>query len=312
MTSSAFVRSLLRVAPAREHELMARHTTFRIGGRADIFASVATRDELRQVVLLAMQHSVPYFVLGGGSNILVGDGGLRGLVIENRARDRRLTFAGGDNGQPSQCVLHCDSGASLSRLARHTAARGLQGLEWAAGIPGTVGGAVITNAGAFGGCMADAVILIEAIDGNGPVRLLQKEDLALGYRESVFSRKLGPQRWTILGAQLHLRPAPGSARSNVVRNASRRRASQPRMPSAGSVFKNPPDHAAGWLIEQAGLKGARIGGAEISPKHANFIVNRGDATAADVRGLIELAQARVWEQFGISLEPEIQLVGDHS
>jgi UDP-N-acetylmuramate dehydrogenase len=245
---------------------------------------------------------MPLFLLGAGSNVLVSDLGIRGLVIKNRAQ--RLEREEGPSSE--LMTLYAESGVTLARLARETAREGLGGLEWAVGIPGTLGGAVVCNAGAYGGCIGDVLRSVEVITPEGDIHELNVDELGLGYRHSNFD-------WnkTILSLRLALRYESMEAlEARIVQYTAQRRRSQPSQPSAGSVFKNPPHCAAGWLIEQAGLKGYRLGDAQISPKHANFIVNLGRAKAAEVRALMQLAQEKVQERFNIQLEPEIELVGE--
>ncbi len=291
----------------RTDEPMAGHTTFRIGGPAEFFVTAENLEQLQAIIALAQRLGVPYFLLGGGSNVLVSDRGLRGLVVENRAQEARFERRG------AEATLHADSGASISRLARQAARRGLSGLEWAAGIPGTVGGAVVGNAGAYGAFVADSLQRVAVLEPDGQQRLYRAEELGFGYRTSRFKRREagGQGQEVILWAEFRLEPASQAGLEPLVEGRiARRKATQPAEPSAGSVFKNPPGDYAGRLIEAAGLKGHRIGGAEVAGKHANFIVNRGQATAADVRALIDLIRETIRERFGVELELEILLVGE--
>ncbi|MFH1484984.1 MAG: UDP-N-acetylmuramate dehydrogenase, partial [Chloroflexota bacterium] len=202
------------------------------------------------------------------------------------------------------------SGVSLARLAYRTADAGLEGLEWGIGIPGTVGGAVVCNAGAYGGSMVDVIRQVEVLDSGCDVHTVEASSLGLGYRQSIFKANALMRRCSIiLSVDLTLRAATSRVlRTRQAEYLALRKMSQPREPSAGSVFKNPPGHAAGWLIEQVGLKGYRVGNAQISPLHANFIVNLGQARAADILSLITLAQEKVWQRFSIRLEKEIEIV----
>jgi UDP-N-acetylmuramate dehydrogenase len=279
-------------------EPLARHTSFGIGGPAEWFVAAETAADLRRWLDWGRERGLPITLLGHGSNVLVADAGVRGLVIVNRWGGVRVS--GGK--------VQTGSGTPLSDLAYYAVSRGLAGLEWAVGIPGTVGGAVVGNAGAFGGYLGDVVRRVTVLGANDTVRELTVAECGFGYRSSAF--KAGIVAGTILDVELELRPGdPRELWAKAEEGNARREATQPREPSAGSVFKRTANHPAGWLIEQAGLKGTCQGDACISPVHANFIVNRGQATAADVRFLIELAQRRVREQFGEDLELEIERIG---
>ena len=279
-------------------ESLARHTSARIGGPADAFLAAHTVEDLRRAACLAWAHGVPLLVLGGGSNVLVSDAGVRGLVVHNRTS--RVAFEG--------TRLCADSGVSTIGLARRCIRRGLAGLEWAVGVPGTLGGAVFGNAGAHGGDMAASVDHIEVATPAGDGRL-SGADLAFEYRASALKR--APRPLVILRVALQLReddPAAIQARADAY--TEHRRRTQPPGATVGSMFKNPPGDYAGRLIDAAGLKGVRVGGAQISEVHANFFLNAGYASAADVRALIELAREEVARQFGVRLELEIELVGE--
>ncbi len=288
---------------ARANELLARHTTFRVGGAADLFIEAKTTVELVDYVRLARQHDVPVFILGNGSNILVLDGGIRGLVIENHCNQFSLNISNSDNA-----ILTAESGAALPGLANRFGREGWAGLEWAIGVPGTIGGAVAGNAGAHGGSIADNLLGVTILDAAGAMRRLPKTDCAFGYRTSRFKNS---QREVILSAEFELRredPAECLARMNGY--TEQRRRTQPTEPSVGSMFKNPPGEYAGRLIEQAGLKGMQVGRVEVSRAHANFFVNLGGASADDVMHLVEIVKSKVIEDFGIKLELEIQVVGE--
>jgi UDP-N-acetylmuramate dehydrogenase len=252
----------------------------------------------------ARNHGVTPFILGGGANILVADAGIRGLVIAYRGERHAFQEADGE------VILRTEAGAQIKELARESVARGLEGLEWAVDIPGTVGGAVIGNAGAFGGYIGDCLRSVKALDCDGKVREIDREDVAFCYRSSKFKQQACEERTIILAATLVLRHGDSSEVSQRAASYSQRRwERQPREPSCGSVFKRTANYPAGFLIEQCGLKGQRRGDAAISPQHANFIVNLGNAKATDVRFLIELAQERVRAMFGEELELEVELVG---
>lgn len=298
--------ALSEIAPVRESEPMARHTTFGIGGPADLYVRVSTLDQLTAAFVTARRHGLPAFVLGSGSNILVSDAGVRGVVIENDAKG----IQGPDPLPNGKARAVAESGASFAATARRLCRAGYWGLEWATGIPGTLGGAVVYNAGAYGGCLADVLVSVRVADAEGGERELAAADLRLEYRGSVFTRGL-LRDMVVLSVTFDLTPGdPEEIMRRVGELDTKRLAAQPRGRNAGSIFKNPPEHAAWSLIDKVGLRGHRVGDAEISQKHANFFSNTGHATAADVKALIDLAQQRVHEQFGIELHREVQLVGD--
>jgi len=279
---------------------MALHTTLGIGGPAEYYAVVHTQEQLIALVRWARKEGLPYRVIGSGTNLLVADEGVSGLVVENRISHCCL--------RPDTGLVLVGSGVILSDLALYTARHGWAGLEWAIGIPGTVGGAIVGNAGAFGGYVGDVVQEVTILDGQGQVRTLSGAECAFVYRGSRFKGARREQE-VILSAALALRRASlAELEARLQEYTDRRARTQPAEPSAGSVFKRTPQYPAGWLIEQVGLKGARIGGAQISPQHANFIINLGNATAADVRALVDLTRKRVRERFGIELELEIELL----
>ncbi len=285
---------------------LARYTSARVGGPAEMFVIVENATELQTAVELAYAQHIPYFVLGGGSNILVADAGIEGLVIMNKARSVRYRH----NGVHVICTA--ESGMNLSSLARQCIAKGLGGLEWAIGIPGTVGGAVVGNSGAHGGDMSQTLLAATVWEPGRGARIYTNEELRYGYRDSILKREQGRNlaRRVVLSAELQLTPEPVDvlmARANAF--TSHRKQTQPGGASMGSMFKNPEHYYAGYLIEAAGLKGLKIGGAHISEKHANFFVNDEEATAEDVRALIAEAWNTVREQFGVEMELEVELVG---
>jgi UDP-N-acetylmuramate dehydrogenase len=289
-------------------EPLSAHTSYRIGGPADLFVRGESQDELCRMVALARECQVPYFLLGAGTNILVSDKGIRGLVIENRARGSRFEV------QEEGAILWAEAGVLLKDLAEESVRRGLAGLEWAVGIPGTVGGAVVGNAGAYGGYVSDILTQVAILRTNGEIQEIMAEELEFGYRTSRFkaaNREREAAMLVILAAQFKLQPESVRVlRERVAEYAHRREARQPSEPSAGSVFKRTAQYPAGFLIEQAGLKGKRIGDAQISSKHANFIVNLGQARASEVKALMDRARDAVLKQFGIELELEQELVGE--
>lgn len=303
----------------RRDESLAAHTTLRLGGPADVWLAVESAVELAEAVILGRQHSLPIFILGGGANLLIGDAGIRGLVIENRSS--RVDFPSMAETEPGdQVQVVAESGVALPNLARRCARRGLSGLEWAVGVPGTVGGAVVNNAGAYGGDMAHTLARAELLSPAGKRVWKPVDWFEYGYRTSRLKRRPAPHpgrgevkkgAWVVLKAELQMTSAPVAeveARMNDFN--ARRRASQPPGATIGSMFKNPPGDYAGRLIEAAGLKGHRIGQAQISPVHANFFRNLGGATANDVLALIKTAQIEVKKKFGIELELEIEVIGE--
>ncbi|HEY66661.1 MAG TPA: UDP-N-acetylmuramate dehydrogenase [Thermoflexia bacterium] len=286
----------------RRDEPLARYTRFGVGGPADLLIVCESVDEVVRAVELARRHGVEWLVLGGGCNVLVADSGVRGLVIINRAA--RVEVAGP--------VAWAEAGALLAALARETVERGLAGLEWAAGLPGTVGGAVVGNAGAFGGDIAGVLHSVTVLGPDSAVVERPNEWFEFRYRGSRI-KGAGEQRsrgYVVLAATFGLQPGdPESLVARASEILEWRRTRHPAGATMGSTFKNPPGSHAGYLIEQAGLRGYRIGGAQISELHGNFFMNTGNATAADVLALIEYARAEVKRRFGVELELEIELVG---
>jgi UDP-N-acetylmuramate--alanine ligase len=304
--SDGLIADLQKITSVRLTEPLSRHTTFGVGGPADVYVVAENADQLAKIVIACRQHKAPVFVLGSGSNILVGDGGVRGVVIDNRAR----AVTGPLPDESGALRFRVESGASFAGVARTLARQGYAGLEWASGIPGTLGGAVVYNAGAYGGCLADVLRSIRIVNGTGAAKELPAEELGLVYRGSVFTRGQFRDR-VVLAAEFGLWPGDAQALVQRVQELdSKRLAAQPRGRNAGSIFKNPPEHPAWKLIDEVGLRGRRIGDAQISDKHCNFFLNAGRARAADVKVLIDLARSRVRERFGIELELEIGLVGE--
>jgi UDP-N-acetylmuramate dehydrogenase len=284
----------------RANESLARYTAVRLGGPAEwLYNARESVDELADVVGAAWAHHVPVRVLGGGANVLVSDAGVRGLIVINHVA--ALAFEG-----EAACV---SSGHSLTTLARRCAARGLAGFEWAASVPGTVGGAVVNNAGAHGGDMAGNVITVDLIDAERGRMSLTVDDLAYGYRTSALKARTD-RRFVVLAARLKLAHGdPAAVSARIDEFIAYRKRTQPPGASLGSIFRNPPGDYAGRLIEACGLKGLAVGGVEVSPVHANFFVHRGGATAADYAALIDRVQAAVQAQTGVLLEPEIERLG---
>src|SRR6476661_4752971 len=285
----------------KENISLAPYTSARIGGSADILITAESADELARIIKLLQKQEIDYFILGGGSNVLVSDTGVRGVVVLNRAKGVRFHI--GD--EPSVTV---ESGVIFSNLANRCAAKGLAGLEWAGTVPGTIGGAVYGNAGAFGGDMAGNLIWAELLTENGREKMTA-EQMGYGYRTSILKR--GELDAIVLCAELKLRNSTKEAVSTTIEQfGAHRKATQPPGASMGSMFKNPNGDNAGKEIEDAGLKGTRIGNAQISPLHGNFFINHDNTKAEDIRALIELVMKTVKEKQGVDLELEVELVGE--
>jgi UDP-N-acetylmuramate dehydrogenase len=282
----------------RLDEPLAPHTSFRIGGNADALVSARSRDDVVDALSLAENEGLPWLVLGRCSNVLIDDAGFRGLVIRNESN---LVTIDRENG-----TVECDGGSRLPTVGAQTAKAGLAGFEWAVGIPGSIGGATVMNAGAHGGCMANCLIASEVFV-EGMREMWSAARFGHSYRSSLLQHR---RDVIVLGATLKLRPGdPREALGRIQEYRTHRRATQPTDPGAGSIFRNPPDQSSGALIDRAGLKGAQRGGAIISPRHGNFIVNVDGATSADVLALVDLARETVYRVFGVELTPEIEVIG---
>lgn len=285
------------------NEPMSAYTSFGVGGPADLMIRAESISELVDWVRLARAEGVPCMVLGSGTNILVADAGVRGLVILNSCG--RFTL--GADG-----LATAEAGVLLRELARHAIEEAWEGLEWAVGIPGTVGGAVVGNAGAYGGYMADVVREAVVLGHDGQVRRIGRDAMGFGYRTSALKRETANgRRPVVLEASLQLRPGNvEELRARAEQFTLQRQTRTPQGACAGSMFKRTQHYPAGFLIEQAGLKGLMVGGAQVSPVHANFFMNCRNATAQDIARLVEIVQERVWRDFGQRLEPEIEFVGE--
>ncbi len=289
------------------NEPMALHTNYRIGGPAELFAVAESADELCQIARLATELQIPWIVIGNGTNVLVSDRGIKGLVIQNRARRYEIRSIPGDSLRRR---VYGESGAAIADVARDTIAAGLGGLQYAICIPGSLGGGVVSNAAAHGGSLSQVLRSASVLCDGSTVRELALDELGLGYRTSIFKDRRRP-RDVILSVELELAVADRRALEDEASAIRARRAARlPTEPSAGSTFKNPPGHLVADLIEKAGLKGYRIGDAQVSPKHANFLVNLGRARAEDVRALIDVVRERVRQRFGVDLELEIEMIGE--
>ncbi len=281
---------------------LAGYTSLRVGGRAEFLALPRSVEELEAV--LAWGKGLPITYLGAGSNLLISDRGIDGLVIGTKNL-RGVTF------DEASGRVRVAAGEPLPRLAWQAAERGWSGLEWAVGIPGTVGGMAVMNAGAQGGCAADCVVEVEVWEPGRGIERLRVEELGYGYRTSRL------QGGSAIVTQVTLQLQPGHDRHLVWeqtrQNYRQRHTTQPyHLPSCGSVFRNPPHRSAGWLIDRCGLKGLRIGQAQVSELHANFILNLGGAKAREIYELIETIKLQVWEQWSVILEPEVKMIGDFS
>jgi UDP-N-acetylmuramate dehydrogenase len=290
-------------AGLRRSVALSEFTTWKVGGPAEWFAEPGSREELIALAAWAAQQGMPHRCIGAGSNLLIADSGLPGLTLCNR----RLQ---GSRLDPATGLVEAEAGEPIPSLARKAARLGLAGLEWAVGIPGTVGGAVVMNAGAQGGCLAEHFVSATLIDPARPEETfcLALETLDFAYRHS----RLQQEPLLVLAARFQLQPGqdPAAVSARTSANLHSRTSSQPyQQPSCGSVFRNPEPEKAGRLIEALGLKGLRVGGALVSPMHANFIVNTGNATASDIDTLIQLVQARVLQERGIALHPEVKRLG---
>ena len=299
------IDQLRAIAPVKTGEALSRHTTFGIGGPADVFVTVRNAAELARAVITAREFAAPVFILGAGSNILAGDGGIRGVVIDNQAKAiEGPALTGG------AYVVRAESGVPFASLARQLARDGYGGIEWAAGIPGTLGGAVVYNAGAYGGCLADVLRSVMMLNGDNTTKMVPAADLGLAYRTSSILRGECPG-CIVLSVEIAVRRGHSAVLMRRIAALDEQRLSaQPRGRNSGSTFRNPPADQAWRLVEAVGLRGHRIGDARISEKHSNFIENLGAARAADVAALMREAQRRVKEQFGIDLRNEVELVGE--
>lgn len=281
-------------------EPMKMHTTFRIGGPADYFVLPHTKEELAEIISICREEETPWFILGNGSNLLVSDNGVRGVVIQLYKNYNEIRVEGNR--------MIAQAGASNAVIAHRALEQALTGYEFAAGIPGTVGGAVVMNAGAYGGEMKDILLEVTVLDEKSRFVVLKKEELELGYRTSIISRK----GYVVVEAVFGLEKGSGEIiRSRMEELKNQRVSKQPlEYPSAGSTFKRPEGYFAGKLIMDAGLRGFSSGGAQVSEKHCGFVINAGDATAQDVMDLIKKVQQIVYEKFGVHLETEVKFLGE--
>lgn len=294
------LQASLPVLELRTQEPMHRHTSFKVGGPAALMALPKSREELAAILHITAQEGIKPFFLGKGSNLLVADRGVDAFVIKLAGGLMKLELEG-------ETTLRVGAGVTLTQAAVFAADHGLTGLEFTHGIPGTMGGGVFMNAGAYDGELVQVIRWVECLDEEGHLHRLEKDGLELGYRTSVFSQK----PWLITEACLELTKGdPAAIRAKMADLAQRRRSKQPlEFPSAGSTFKRPPGHFAGGLIEGCGLKGKTVGGAQVSEKHAGFVINMGNATCRDILDLIRLVRKTVLEETGVTLEPEVCMLG---
>lgn len=281
-------------------EPMSRHTTFRAGGPADFFVTPEKEGQVRKTLSLLKEAQVPRYIMGNGSNLLVGDRGYRGVILQICKKMNRIRI--------QDTVIQAQAGALLSKIAAEAQAKGLTGFEFASGIPGSLGGAAMMNAGAYGGEMKQVLIQAQILNASGEIEDVLAEEMELGYRSSVFSRNGG----VILSASIQLEPGdPPAIQSRMEELKFLRTSKQPlEYPSAGSTFKRPEGYFAGKLIQDAGLRGFQVGGAQVSEKHCGFVINKDQASAMDIRSLMEQVSEKVYAQFGVRLEPEVKLIGE--
>lgn len=283
-----------------QNEVMSRHTTFKVGGPADYFVTPHTSDEIKEVISLCKKEDIPYYVIGNGSNLIVKDLGYRGVIIQlyKNFADYRIE----DN------KVYAKSGIMLSKLAKHIYEAELTGFEFASGIPGTLGGAVTMNAGAYGGEIKDIIVSATVLDNEGNIITFSKDELKLSYRKSIISEK----KYVVLETEMILKKGNKEKIKECMDEFSRRRIEkQPlEFPSAGSTFKRPEGYFAGKLIMDTGLAGYTVGGAKVSEKHCGFVINAKNATASDILELIKDVQEKVYDKFGVNLETEVKVLGD--
>lgn len=281
-------------------EPMSRHTTFRVGGPADFFVTPKAKEEVRDVVRICKEAGMPYYIIGNGSNLLVSDAGYRGVIVQIYKEMNEVKIEGD--------LVKAQAGALLSGIAAKALGAELSGFEFASGIPGTIGGACVMNAGAYGGEMKDVLESVTVLTGEGKIIELGRNELELGYRTSVIAKK----GYIVLGAVLKLERGDGEKIKTYMDELKEKRVTKQPLeyPSAGSTFKRPEGYFAGKLIEDAGLRGFQVGGAQVSEKHCGFVINRDHATAADIMELMRQVQIRVKENSGVDLEPEVKRLGD--
>lgn len=280
-------------------EPMSRHTTFRTGGPADLLVQPKA-EQIAPILEVCRNEEIPWTIIGNGSNLLVGDGGIRGVVLEIGKQMSDIAIEG--------TVITAGAGAMLSSIASRAAAAELTGMEFASGIPGSLGGAVVMNAGAYGGEMKDILQKVTVLTPDGTVQTLSVEELELSYRHSIIPEK----GYLVISAVLKLQPGSADEIQSIMDDLKEKRVSKQPLeyPSAGSTFKRPEGYFAGKLIQDAGLRGFRVGGAQVSEKHCGFIINRDQATSTDICQLMQQVSEIVYEKFGVRLEPEVKKIGE--
>lgn len=303
MISSAMMETLRGYVPEDSihlQEPMALHTTFRVGGPAECFIEIETTEQLRKIQKFLCQVEYPFTIVGNGSNLLVSDNGYQGIVLQLGRKMNNIEIQGNR--------IRAQAGASMAQVAAAAQKNGLTGLEFASGIPGTVGGGVVMNAGAYGGELSQVVTRVEVLDKNGEILELDNETMEFGYRYSTIRRK----PFIVTEVVFELKAGdPAKIAGRMQELAAKRREKQPlEFPSAGSTFKRPEGYFAGELIMNAGLRGYQVGGARVADKHCGFVINTGNASAADITDVIWEVQRRVKERFGVDLEPEIVFLGE--
>lgn len=292
--------SILKEEQVKKDEPMKSHTTFRVGGPADYFVTPQTAEKVAKVIEACTQEKVPYYIVGNGSNLLVSDKGYEGVIIQIYKQMNQVKVEGAQ--------IHAQAGALLSMIAKRALDAELTGFEFAAGIPGTLGGACVMNAGAYGGEMKDVLKSVTVLTDKGEVKTLAKEELELGYRTSVIAKK----GYIVLEAVLELQKGEKENIQAVMDDLKERRVTKQPLeyPSAGSTFKRPEGYFAGKLIQDAGLRGFQVGGAQVSEKHCGFVINKDQATASDVMNLMNQVSDKVYEEFGVRLQPEVKRLGE--
>ena len=292
--------SILKEEQVKKDEPMKSHTTFRVGGPADYLVTPQTAEEVAKVIEACTQEKAPYYIVGNGSNLLVSDKGYEGVIIQIYKQMNQVKVEGAQ--------IHAQAGALLSMIAKRALGAELTGFEFAAGIPGTLGGACVMNAGAYGGEMKDVLKSVTVLTDKGEVKTLAKEELELGYRTSVIAKK----GYIVLEAVLELQKGEKEKIQAVMDDLKERRVTKQPLeyPSAGSTFKRPEGYFAGKLIQDAGLRGFQVGGAQVSEKHCGFVINKDQATASDVMNLMNQVSDKVYEEFGVRLQPEVKRLGE--
>ena len=283
-----------------QDEPMKNHITFKVGGPADYLVTPHSEKEISELIKLCQEKGIPYFIMGNGSNLIVRDNGIRGVVIKLGSNFSQCRVEGN--------MLYAGSGALMSKVGKVALENSLNGFEFGSGIPGTIGGAVVMNAGAYGGEMKDIIISATVLTKSGEIKEISREDLQLGYRTSCII----PNNYIVLSACLELKEGnPDDIKKKMNELAAARREKQPlEYPSAGSTFKRPEGYFAGKLIMDTGLRGYRVGGAQVSDKHCGFVINAGNATASDILDLISDIRDRVEDKFGVRLETEVKVIGE--